>query len=202
MRNTSDNVKTLMASGALSTAFIVELTIGSTVYWTTYNRDLVIGGQLYSADNPLVGVDLPTLVNGLTRDIFKITLADSSFAFRDLISTGVSGTLVKVGLLFINTTDTFLGVSPGEPLTATEDVVILYRGRVDNYGYKKSDEQNLLQLNVASPMAALDLTRPQLASRSSHRSRYPLDSCFDYIHEGSRLINLIWGKKDEIPTIR
>jgi hypothetical protein len=97
---------------------------------------------------------------------------------------------------FFNTTKEAIGtVAPGHPLLAEEDIVLAYKGIVDSHGYVISeDEDVVVVIECSSPMADLDLKRTLITSKDAMRGLSPTDSSFDQVYEGSKGIDLLWGK--------
>jgi hypothetical protein len=49
-------------------------------------------------------------------------------------------------------------------------------------------------IECSSPMADLDLKRTLITSKDAMRGLSPTDSSFDQVYEGSKGIDLLWGK--------
>jgi hypothetical protein len=98
----------------------------------------------------------------------------------------------------MNTTSGTLGtVAPGQPMTAVADLVTTYKGKIDGFSYNISQDSVILSIEAASPMAALDMSKPHITSRDYQRKLNPSDSAFDYVYEGSKTITLSWGKEKD-----
>lgn len=134
MRQSSAAARTILALDNFVFAYIVDL--GTTMHHTTIQQDLVVGDVTYLGNNKLLNVQPPRLSAVVDREAYQISYADSDFEFRALFEAGFAGAFVQVRIVFLNTTIGALGgVAPGEWMTNEEDVIIAYKGLVDNQAY-------------------------------------------------------------------
>jgi len=199
MKIYSANIQQILDSDKLSPYFLVMIELASgTIYHTSTPMDITISGLgVFSADNALMSIDSPRLSTVVDREVYKLTYSDNNFAFRALFETGIIGTPVTVYVGFYNTLDIELGGAlPGQPLENIEDLVIAYKGFVDSHGHATDvEDQVTAVIECSSPMASLDLVKPFYTSRDSLRQLNSQDSSFDDVYNGSKAINLLWGKK-------
>ena len=194
MRQLSANVAPLLIAGTAEMILLVRIyDKNNTVIFTstTFYEDVTLSnGYVYAANGLIVGADPQQLSTTVDREQYKISIADPSFLQGPLLEAGLTGARLEVRLGFINP-------ATGLPFTAETDTFILYRGRIDNAGYKISTEEygeSILQISGASPLLSLDTKRGLLLSKDAARQRNSNDSCCDQIYEGSSAITLKWGK--------
>lgn len=194
MRVFSDSVLQMLATQNISTFYIVD--IGSSIKHTNYFRDLVTPFGTYSAENGLVGIDTPKMDSNLDREAYRIIYADPSFQMRAMAEQGMTGIPVAIRLGFINTSgQTVNGTAASEPFLNSNDFITSYIGVVDFPNLVVQEDEVLVTLECASPMASLNLVKPHLTSQNYIRSINSGDTSFDQVYQGSASINLLWGKK-------
>jgi hypothetical protein len=170
----------------------------SPIYHTNAPFNIVIPALgSFQADNGLVGIDSPRLSSVVDRESYKITYSDSNFEFRDLFESGIIGTEVSVYIGFYNTTTANVnGTDIGKPFTDMSDLILAYQGFIDSHGHTTDvDGEVLAVLECSSPLASLDLVKPFYTSRDAMRQVNANDASFDEVYQGSKEINLLWGKK-------
>lgn len=183
----SSTISSILQGVSIESFYCVK--IGS--YKTTsFNTNITLGADTYQSDGRLLLVDPPRISATVDREIFKVTLADSDFYLANLFQGGIVGSVLDVKLLFIDPATSL-------PILTTNDVLTIYKGIVDNISIGiqtgNTGEANIT-ISGASPMNDLDLTRTFYSSKEYIRGRYPFDSCFDQIYEGSGPVSLKWGK--------
>jgi hypothetical protein len=122
---------------------------------------------------------------------------DPTFELRAYFETGLVGRKVNVYYGFFNTLDVELGGAlPGQPLTALEDIALVYRGLIDSHGYTISaDDEIEVVIECSSPVANLDAKKVMISSKDYLRQiGMPNDTSFDQVYAGSKAIDLLWGK--------
>lgn len=151
-------------------------------------------GRTYPSDSRIVSIDPPRVSDSLDRGAFQIGLVDSDGSLRSVLDTwGMYGCplVIKVGWMN-NTGDIIDGVDSGQPFN---EKLIAYSGTVDTFTYSITPDQDVvLAIEGTSPMGALDLTRIILTSKTYLRGKYPNDSSYDQVLEGSGKILLKWGR--------
>jgi hypothetical protein len=177
----------ILENPSIETFYIVKIGSYAT---TSYFNNTIINNVTYLADGKLVTVDPPRLSTTVDRELYKVILTDSDYALGNLMQTGLVGQDFEVRLLFLNPATNL-------PLTNVEDTILVYKGAVDNIAYSIDTGNNgsvALAITGTSPMSNLDLAKPFTASKDFMRNKYPTDSCFDQVYEGSGPVNLKWGK--------
>lgn len=190
-----DNVKTILANNSqLSAFYLVEIMLDTPLHHTTYFRDVITKDGNFSADNTIMAVDSPSMSSSVDRSAYKISYADPTFAMRATIESGIAGRKVSVWAVVINTTNaTVGGVAPGDPLL--NDAVLVYSGYVDTAYAKLDNEESLVVIECASLMAGLDVIKSVITSPNYIKGVDANDNSFDQVYDGSRSINLVWGKR-------
>ena len=197
MRQFSDNVKLLIATGNIMPFYLVKMDFpGNTVRHTTLPYDVTVGSLgTFAADNGIISIETPKLSNVVDREAYKISYSDPTMSFRSLFDAGAVGVTVTVYTGFINTYGTTLnGVAAGAPMLDQNDIVIAYRGIIDTHTIVVN-ETVVVGIECSSPMADLDLVRTFYTDKNYARSISANDSAFDQVFEGSTVANLLWGKK-------
>lgn len=183
----SSTIAALLQGASIESFYCVKI---GTYKTTSFNRDVTIGSDTYLSDGRLTVVDPPRISATVDREIFKVTLADSDFYLGNLFQSGIVGAILDVKLIFVDP-------ATNSPILTTSDILTIYKGIVDNitFGIQTGNSgETTITISGASPMNDLDLTRTFYASKEYIRGRYPNDSCFDQIYEGSGPVNLKWGK--------
>ena len=202
MRTISDTFLTVMQRKSVSTFLLVKIgpnKDGITYRYTTLPYDYTYEGELYLHDNGLMSLDPPRMSDILDREAYSIKIADPEFLLRPFLEGGTltaqfTGANIKVmgGLINIYGVTEF-GTAPNTPYP---DVMVLYAGYLDEAAYSINyDEEIVLEIEGSSPMGALDLTRSLIVSKNALNEKYPTDTSYDQLYEGSSKIELLWGKK-------
>lgn len=183
----STPISNLLQGVSIESFYCVQI---GTYRTTSYHSDITVDGNLFLSDGKLVSVDPPNISTEVDREIFKVTLTDSNFQLANTFQSGMVGASFEVKILFINPATNL-------PYTNSNDILIVYKGIIDNIsiGVQPSNIGEVsITVSGASPMNDLDLVKNFYTSKEFIRSRYPEDSCFDQIYEGSGPVNLKWGK--------
>ena len=208
MRKLSPEVQILLSQDSVTGFFLVQWGTGIESYALRHtsfpynltitdvlNLDPSIGVATFYADNGLSGIDAPRLSDTLDREIYKITYIDNDMYMLNLIRSQLKtyGAPCKVWIGLLNTTSDILdGYGPGEPLTDLQHCIMAYKGVVDTYGVAiDTDGVITTSFDLSSPMAALDMVRPQYTSPENVPSN---DHCFDQMHTPSAVFTMHWGK--------
>lgn len=198
MRQYSTTVQQLMTLDNFSIFYLVELvTKNSTLRYTDAPYDLNIAGLgLFEADNGLKGIELPRLSTIVDRENYKVVFVDNEQNFRPLFEEGLTGSDLTVWIGFYNTTENVLsGTEPGHPILNLADLNIAYKGTVDTQGYNINiDDGIVATIECSSPMSGLGVIRAFYTSKDYMRQLKNNDSSFDQVYQGSRVIDLLWGK--------
>lgn len=196
MRRISPNVIQLLDTHSFSTFVLVELNTATPYRHTSLAHNVEVETLgLFLADNGLTGAEPPKLSGDVDREAYKIVYTDPSFEFREIFDNGLVGARLSVWFGFINTLDEPLGgAMPGEPLLGIGDIVKSYQGVVDSHGYNIDVEKITMSIEGSSPMADLNLVKSLYTSKDALRQLGVVDTAFDQVYRGSKVVNLLWGK--------
>jgi len=150
--------------------------------------------KTYISEGRLISIDPPRVSNSLDKETFKVGLSDSDRTLRATIDSWKmhGAPFVLLAGAVNNTPNTINGTPAGRPFP---DMLTSYKGTVDTWSYVITpDEQIVLSVEGTSPVAALDLKRTLLTSKIHLEQRYPADTSYDQVMEGSNEIILLWGK--------
>lgn len=193
----SDNLKAAMADNLAEMFFCLAIhdvdaegNITGTFYTTTTCMyDIVIDGTTYAANGDLIDLSAPGMSSSVDRAIYTFSLIDNEFQIggidNDLLGRPVS---VKMVMTDINAV----------PLTAKEDVLLVYQGLVHGISYATDVGElgsNIFKITGSSPMFNLDLKKGLYTGDDAVRRRDPTDTSCEYVHEGSQAYLLRWGKE-------
>jgi hypothetical protein len=200
MKTFSPNVTQMLALDEINIAYLVKLETPLVVFYeTTAPFDITIPGLgVFSSNSSLSDVDDIRMSKAVDRAIYKITYIDPEFQKRALFEVGLTGSKVTIYVCFFNVLDIIVdGIDPGEPFTDPEDLIIAYHGTVDTQGYTIDPDEGVITavIECASPMAALDLSKPFFTSRDSLKQVNPIDTAFDQVTSNIARATLLWGKK-------
>jgi len=161
-------------------AFDVPVRATSLPYAVTYNSNT------YYADTAVVSFGPPKVSNSVDREVYELTLIDNSNEFQAYARGGINGTSLTVYAGFLDAND--------QPLLNTADVFIAYKGFIDTAVVSNDGATKLFIIKAASPMGNLDATGGYLVSKDGMDQVSLTDTSFDDIYNGSKPINLKWGK--------
>ena len=138
-------------------------------------------------------MDAPKISNSVDREVYKISYIDAELSMLSWIVSWGLGTRCTVYVGFINTTGALGTAAPiGHPMLELENLVIAYQGIVDTYGYTVDADDNFIStFECSSPMAALDISKPQYTSAEVGLANS--DSCYDSVHSPSAPVTIHWG---------
>lgn len=198
MRIFSQNVLTLLSRDDIAVMYMVEMNIKGTVLRHANSpHDVTVQGiGTFQSENKLMIIEAPKLSKVVDREAYKIVYADPDFEFKELFDNGAVGSALTVYVAFINNTEFELGgAQPGEPLLERADIIKAYEGLIDSHGYNVSEDGEVtVTLEASSPMADLDLKRGFYTTKDDIKRFNQADTAFDQVYEGSKQIDLIWGK--------
>jgi len=160
---------------------------GDYLAYTTLPYEYTYDGIYYDCENRIISIDPPRISDTLDREAFKVSLHDSDTALRGPLNTWrMAGVNFKLLMGFSN------GIG-GAPLSDTLNV---YEGTVDTYTYAVTpNDDSVLIIEGTSPVGALDMRRTVLTSRNYLQAKYPNDTSYDQVVEGSSKLLLLWGKE-------
>jgi hypothetical protein len=184
----SNNISVLLQNPAIEAFYCI--TVGSYRTTSFYSNITLSNGEVFESDGRLVSVDTPRISTVVDREIFKIVLTDADYVLGAQFQSGLVGANFEVRILLINPVN-------NSPYTNLADTILAYKGIVDNIAYSLQTSgvgETALAISGSSPMNDLDLTRNFYTSREYIKTKYPDDTCFDQIYEGSGPVNLKWGK--------
>ena len=160
---------------------------------TTDHGDVLFNNENYIAQSTLVRVDTPKITSGIDKAAYKLSFIDTNYFYREKFRHGITGTKAELRAMFIDVAGHF---DKGQPLLEPENTLIIYKGIVNGTNLNAGSENlPIAEIELASPMGALTMVRGLITSQDWIRQKYPTDTSFDNIHEGSKQIILGWGKK-------
>jgi len=94
---------------------------------------------------------------------------------------------------FVNGSDALeFGAEPGTPY---DEYFTVYSGYLNSANYSISlNEETILVVEGAAPMAALDIQRSILTSKNFINQQYPTHTDYDELYEGSEGLTVNWGR--------
>ena len=192
-----------MSTGLYSGFVVIDIISGDLQYkTTTLPYDVTIGGELYTADRRLKGIDPPRTSSNVDRAAYRIGFLDPDGYFLSNMSMLFSAT-VSVRGGFFNTLDADVVALDNvtytrhEAILSEKDMITLYRGYVDIPRYVSAGmDCPAVTLECASPMSMLDATNAFYTTPDSLKQRTATeDTSFDQVSLGGKSIELEWGKK-------
>ena len=200
MKNVSTIMLDLMSRNDLGNHVFIEIgpNLSSQYFrYTTLPWDFSYGGETFLTVNGLMGLDPPRISKVLDKETYNISISDPNFTLRPFFEGGggrLVGTNMSILAGFVNMTETTIyGTPPGEDFG---EYFKLYEGYVDTADYSVSSEDVVLSITGSSPMGPLDLTRSLITSKNWIQRQYNGETGYDQVFEGSKEINLNWGKKE------
>jgi hypothetical protein len=188
MIKVSPKFTSLASSNQKSFAFCVQV---DTYRSTTFYRDIILSsGETFIADGRAVQVSPPKVDSIVDRQEMSIIL--NSSVLNDL---GLSFDLLigKRLALYQVAIDPVTNL----PETNTADILVITRNFISSvsvqYDTAERGESNI-EVKGSSPLLDLSLKKKYYASKEYIQQFAPLDTAYDQIYVGSRLINLKWGK--------
>lgn len=203
MRKFSSNVDTLINKDQIAYFYLIKIgpfkdlsDTPTTLYHTAVPGGVTMDGHFYTDANSLIHVDPPRQSSVVDRESYKISYADPDFYYRALFEKGFSGVPIQISVGFYNTEDyTIGGADPGFPLQNIDDILVIYSGTSDTHGYSVDMSGDVtVTIECTSPMGALEMTKSIITTRDSMNQIDPTDTCYDQVFEGSKGIDLLWGK--------
>jgi len=198
MRVFSDNVKTLLRSDEVSVAYCVQIEGLSQPFRDTSNATPVVINELtYTPESGLASVEAPRLSDIVDKASYKVVYTDPTSTLLSELENSISGREMVVYAVLRNTTNAALGgIPPGMLLTSLNDVILVYKGRIDSTGYTLDPDNGTITVVIegGSPMANLGMPKARYTSKESMSFIDPADTCFDEIFIGAEDAALLWGK--------
>ena len=186
MRSFSTNVQNALAQNDIRVFYLMKLEFNSTYHFTTHNKDITYAGQVFSAANGVIGLDRPSNNNVLDRSPFSMQFADLSQEMYSEFVSGVVGKDISVWVGFFD--------SNNQPLTALEDVLLIYKGTADNPVVNNDFDEVVASIEASSPMSDLDAVNSIWVSRDGMDQFSTTDTAFDEIYQ-NREVEVKWGKE-------
>jgi hypothetical protein len=185
MRQFSSEVQAAIDQDFIEYFFLVQLNLNSTYYLTTYNSDIVVGGNTYLANGVIFSYDSPRQNSVLDREAYQMAFVDPANELLTEFRNGVVGKSVIVRAGFVSTS--------GFPLTDENDLVYVYKGYVDAPSISNDFSSKIAKIEGSSPMADFDMVRPFYTTPYGMDQFDTTDTSFDRINDGYEL-QVRWGK--------
>lgn len=165
--------------------FLIKLEFSANYLLTSFNSDVTFDSQTYTADSGLFEYDPPKQTSVVDRESYRVVISDVSNALYAEFNNGVIGKDITVycGLLDDN----------GEPMTGTDDVIIVYKGYVDTPTIENNFGEKYAVIEGTSPMSDLDAANTFVCSRDGMDQKSTADTSFDSIYEDNEIVYK-WGK--------
>lgn len=185
MRNFSAAVQSAMSQSHVDFFVLIELQFSNTYRFSSLPHDVVYDGNLYVADGGVFEYEPPQNSTVVDREAYKIAISDVSATMKAEIEANVVGKPVTVygGVLDSN----------GDPLLSTDDVFLVYKGKVDAPSISNDFDKVLAVFEGTSPMSDLDFVRTLITSKDGMDQFSATDTSFDEIFDDQE-IELKWGK--------
>ncbi|MDB4575353.1 hypothetical protein N9112_00155 [bacterium] len=184
----STNVKALMDKPSFEHFYLIDMADGLLRITDHAYAITLSDARTFQKTDELLEIERPKFSTVVDREHYKILLADPGFSQGALADLGIIGEIIEIRVGFVDT-------STGLPLTALADTVSIYKGLVDTTAYRMTQDEVVLEITCASPMADLDQINKMVLSKDDVTSRNPADTCCDQLYEGSGGIALKWGKE-------
>lgn len=197
MRNFSNVVIDAISNELISLFYLVKIEFNAgTIFHTSLPYSVTIDLETYSPGSGLASISPPRMSNVVDREAYKITYLDPTLSFISHFVGGAIGTKVTVKVGFFNNTESDIGVyPPGSPILDPQHITIAYKGIIDSPGYSIDPNGDaVLVIECSSPMANLDLLKSIFTTKEAINKVAPSDTCYDQVHIGSTVVNLLWGK--------
>jgi hypothetical protein len=163
-----------------------------------YSNDYLGGdGLVYVNSNGLQSVDPPKLSEVVDKESYKIAFADPQYTMRPYFENGkFTGADIKIVAGYVNEEQLNDGFSIDTMGIYKDAFITVYSGYVDTAQYSiTANEETILTIEGSSPMGKLDASRSILTSKAYQNDKFPGDTSYDEVLEGSSKITLLWGKK-------
>jgi len=166
---------------------------GSYLRQTTDSTDTDYDNELYSCECTLLSLDTPMITGGIDKGAYNTQFIDKDYWFRAKFIHGSSGVKAELRAVFIDVEGDY---NKDQPMIEPEDTLIIYKGTVNGYSYSLSkDSLPIASIELASPLGSLSLVRSIITTQNWMRQKYPDDTSYDSIFEGSKSKTLGWGKR-------
>lgn len=168
---------------------LAEINTPSPVRLTSWPSNLVYNGSTYYANSAIVGFGSPRVSSSVDREIYELVIADQTNQYQALWRNGMTGCQLTVYLGTVN--------SAGFPVTDVSNVIIAYRGVIDNLVVTNDLESKFARFQAGSPMVNLDAVSGVLVCKDGIRrlAAPPIvDTSFDEVIVNAKEVTLHWGK--------
>lgn len=186
----------LLKQDVIKPFYLVLLNISTPLRDTTLSTDYTYYGNVFQTNGKLASVEPPRMSSTVDREAYKISYADPDFSLRPYMGAAIVGKRLEVYLGLVNNSGSSLGgYADGEPM-GEEHVIPIYKGWVDSPSYViDPDGKVTASVEGCSPMGALGMSNKLITTKDSLMQRNSSDTSFNKIYEGSKGIQLLWGKK-------
>jgi hypothetical protein len=185
MRPNSGNLESTLLEKKLGVAVLVTLEWNQTYHFTDLGRDVTVNGQVYTSNQPMVGID-PLMYNSVVnRELFNFTLSALDSDMRSEINQGITFKPVQISLIFLVN---------DVPLTNIDDTLPLYRGFVSKVDENISEDEILFSVECTAPLSNLDAIGTLYTTSVGMEVYSPNDTSFDKVTEDSYSLSLKWGR--------
>ena len=168
--------------------------------YTSLPFDTTYEAQPYLAGQGLLATTPPVLTSALDKSSYLVDFADPDYVFKGFFNGASGQRILGVNMRslvgFINNNNTPKhGVAGGGIFT---EYMTVYEGFVNSGNYNINlGEEVLFTVEGASPMASLESRRSIVTSKNYLAQKYPGDTSYDEVYEGSDNIQINWGRSYE-----
>lgn len=186
MRGLSATSLAILGEDRLKAFLMVKLDFPSvSYYFTDYGRDVDFGGNTYSSGSGVMDFEPPRLSYTVDREAYRLSISDHNNTFQNLFRLGATGSDVTIYLVLVGS---------GGPELGADDVIVAYKGRIDETTIVVTPEDKVAVITLSSPMANLDQVKTFWTTKSGMDQYSATDTSFDNIYEDNKEITLKWGK--------
>jgi hypothetical protein len=178
---------TALSQKDLKFFFIVAIhATSASYYFSSFPTTVTIDGFLVQGGANLLAVDTPRASSSVDKEQFKVVLSgDNPIPLSDH-KNGLAGRKMEVWIGRFDTS--------GAPVASSfDDMMLAYRGTVDQDSIQNDFESLQVIITGASPMANLDQRGGYPVSRDGMDQINVNDTSFDFLYKGSSK-TLEWGK--------
>lgn len=193
VKSLSSNVVTRLGSGALTGAFLIEMSLRgdsqTTRRYTTAPYDLTYNSNSYTSSVDVLSVVAPDTTTILDDQAYAIEFADTGNIIQGLLDSenSLNGSVVTVRVVIADASNSFM-------LNAS-DVFIGYSGFINGVEYEFADgDYRRYVLRLGSPFSDFDAVEPRVASSDFQNNFSSTDTAFDNLFKGAEDVTLEWGR--------
>jgi len=155
---------------------------------TFYDNITLSNGETFVADGKLVQISPPRIDSIVDRQEMSLVL-DNSAVGHGAVELLIGKRLVVYQLA--------IDLLTNLPETNMADLLVITRNFISGVSlqYDTAERgESSIEIKGSSPLLDLSLKKKYYASKEYIQQYEPLDTSYDQVYQGSRLVNLKWGK--------